>query len=81
MSVIEMEMYALAVIGLVTTVVSAFYYLRIVKIIYFDKPKSSFDESHDWFLKGSLILSSILILIYFIFPSILIKVVSSIIVH
>ena len=78
MSVIEAKMYALAVIGLVTTVVSAFYYLRIIKVIYFDRPKKAFDESYDWGLKGSLILSSILILIYFIYPSILTDIVSSI---
>ena len=78
MAVIEAKMYALAVIGLVTTVVSAFYYLRIIKVIYFDRPKKAFDESYDWGLKGSLILSSILILIYFIYPSILTDIVSSI---
>ena len=81
MSVIESEMYVLAIIGLTTTVVSAFYYLRIIKIIYFDKPKKPFDEIHDWGLKGSLILSSILILTYFVYPSILTKVVSAIIVY
>ena len=81
MAVIEVEMYSLAIIGLVTTVVSSFYYLRIIKIIYFDKPKKAFDPIYDWGLKASLILSSILILIYFIYPSILINVVSSIAVY
>ena len=81
MSVIEAKMYALAIIGLLTTVISAFYYLRIIKVIYFDKPKEPFDESYDWGLKGLLILSSVLILIYFIYPSILTNVVSSIIVY
>ncbi len=79
-AVIEAKMYALAVIGLVTTVISAFYYLRIIKIIYFDKPGQPFEENYDWGLKISLILSSILILIYFIYPSILTEVVSSIII-
>ena len=78
MSVIEANMYALAVIGLLTTVVSAFYYLRIIKVIYFDRPKKAFDDNYDWGLKGILILSSILILIYFIYPSALTDVVSSI---
>ena len=32
----EKEMYALAIIGLLTTVMSAFYYLKIIKTIYFD---------------------------------------------
>ena len=74
-------MYALAVICLVSTVISAFYYLRIIKIIYFDKPKKSFDKNYDWGLKSSLILSSLLILTYFIYPSILTDIVSSIVVY
>ena len=81
MAVIESGMYALAIIGLVTTVVSAFYYLRIIKVIYFDKPKKPFDENYDMGLKITLILSSILILIYFIYPSILVEMVSSIIIY
>ncbi len=81
MAVIESKMYALAIIGLVTTVVSAFYYLRIIKIIYFDKPKKPFEQSYDWGLKISLILSSVLILIYFIYPSILIDTISSILIY
>ena len=71
-------MYALAIIGLVTTVISAFYYLRIIKIIYFDKPQKPFEENYDWGLKTSLILSTTLILIYFTYPSVLIDVISAI---
>ena len=81
MAVIEVKMYTLAIIGLLTTVVSAFYYLRIIKVIYFDKPKKPFEESYDWGLKSSLILSSILILTYFIYPSVLIDTISSIIIY
>ena len=81
MAVIESEMYTLAIIGLVTTVISAFYYLRIIKVIYFDKPKKPFEENNDWGLKILLILSSVLILIYFIYPSILNDVVSTILIY
>ena len=81
MAVIEVKMYALAIIGLVTTVISAFYYLRIIKVIYFDKPTKPFEESYDWGLKISLILSSILILTYFIYPSILVDTISSILIY
>ena len=81
MAVIEVKMYMLAIIGLVTTVVSAFYYLRIIKIIYFDKPRKPFEKNYDWGLKISLILSSILILIYFIYPSALVNTVSSILIY
>ena len=78
MAVIEQNMYMLAIIGLLTTVVSAFYYLKIIKIIYFDKPKKSFDTNYDWGLKFTLVLSTILMLIYFVNPSILIDVISTI---
>ena len=37
----KQHVYALAIVGLITTVVSAFYYLRIIKIIYFDKSKKT----------------------------------------
>ncbi len=78
MAVIESEMYILAIIGLLTTVISAFYYLRIIKIIYFDKPKKPFELNYDWGLRISLILSSVLVLIYFIYPSLLVDLISSV---
>ena len=81
MAVIEAEMYTLAIIGFVTTVISAFYYIRIIKIIYFDKPKKPFDETYAWGLKSSLILSSILVLIYFIYPSYLTNAISTIFIN
>ena len=81
MSVIEAKMYTLAIIGLLSTVVSAFYYLRVIKIIYFDKPRKEFDECYDWGLKSILILSSVIILFYFVNPSILTNVISSIVIN
>ncbi len=78
MSVIEESMYFLAIIGLISTVVSAFYYLRIIKIIYFDAPKEKFDQVDYFGLKLSLALSTLLILLYFIYPSGLINLVSKI---
>tara|TARA_Y200000002_G_scaffold375621_1_gene378222 strand:+ start:485 stop:1903 length:1419 start_codon:yes stop_codon:yes gene_type:complete len=77
-SVIEQSMYFLAIIGLLSTVVAAFYYLRIIKIMYFDKEKEKYDTDHSLWLKLSLTASTLLILIYFIFPSQLIEVVSKI---
>jgi len=69
MSVIEKSMYLLAIIGLLSTVVAAFYYLRIIKIIYFDPQKEKYDTNHQIGLKISLFVSTIFILLYFIFPS------------
>ena len=77
-SVLEQSMYFLAIVGLLSTVVAAFYYLRIIKVMYFDKEKEKFDTDHSLWLKFSLTTSTLLILIYFIFPSQLIEVVSRI---
>ena len=77
-SVLEQSMYFLAIVGLLSTVVAAFYYLRIIKIMYFDKEKEKYDTDHSLWLKFSLMFSTLLILIYFIFPSELIEVVSRI---
>ena len=77
-SVIEQSMYFLAIVGLLATVVAAFYYLRIIKIMYFDKEKESYDKDHSLWLKFSLTFSTLIILLYFIFPSQLVDAVSNI---
>ena len=46
--------------------------------MYFDKEKEKYDTDHNLWLKLSLTASTLLILIYFIFPSQLIEVVSRI---
>ena len=77
-AVIERSMYFLAIIGLLSTVVAAFYYLRIIKIIYFDPSKEKYDSDHSIGLKLSLILSTLFILFYFIYPNSLIGIISKI---
>ena len=77
-SVLEQSMYFLAIVGLLSTVIAAFYYLRVIKIMYFDKEKEKYDSDHSLWLKFSLTVSTLLLLIYFIFPSQLIEVVSKI---
>ena len=78
MAVIESGMFTLAVIGLVTTVVSAFYYIRIIKIMYFDDPKKPFEELKDFGIYGSLIVSCIFLVSFFLYPSILNEIISNI---
>ena len=43
-SVLEQKMYTLAIIGLLTTVISAFYYLKVIKTIYFEDNFVVFDS-------------------------------------
>ena len=74
-AVIEQSMYFLAIVGLLSTVIAAFYYLRIIKIIYFDPEREKYDQDHSPWLKFSLSVSTILVLLYFISPSQLVEVV------
>jgi len=78
MSVVESQMYVLAVIGLVTTVISAFYYIRIIKVMYFDSPRKPFENYKDFGVHGSLILSCIFLISFFLYPSIFNEIISNI---
>ena len=71
MAVIENEMFILATIGLLTTVISAFYYLRIIKIIYFDESKFDLEETKSLGVNSSLTLCCLVLLTFFLYPSIL----------
>jgi NADH-quinone oxidoreductase subunit N len=64
---IEAQLYYVAVIGVIASVVGAFYYLRIVKIIYFDAPKGAF-ETMTPALKGVLAASSAAVLLFWLVP-------------
>ena len=78
MSVIESGMFTLAIIGLVTTVVSAFYYIRIVKVMYFDNPKKPFENFKDYGVYSSLIFSCIFLASFFLYPSIFDGIISKV---
>ncbi len=78
LAVIEKQMYFLAIIGLLSTVIAAFYYLRIIKIMYFDDAKQKYDVDHYLGLKLSLIVSTIIILLYFMHPGPLVEIINKI---
>ncbi len=76
-AVVEQEMYALAIIGLLTTVISAFYYLKIIKTIYFDDSVISFDNTKNKFAQLSIFISCSILLTFFLYPSVLSNVVDT----
>ena len=43
LAAVQAGLYTLAILGVLASVVGAYYYLRIVKIMYFDEPAESFD--------------------------------------
>jgi len=44
LAAIDAELYTLAIVGVLTSVIGAFYYLRIVKLMYFDEPAEPFER-------------------------------------
>ncbi len=43
LAAVQGGLWALAIIGVLTSVIGAYYYLRIVKVMYFDAPAEAFD--------------------------------------
>ena len=63
---IEQGYVILAVLGVLASVVAAFYYLRIIKVMFFDKPLDALD--HDMGIeKGVVLLGAVLFVTGFIF--------------
>ena len=70
-AVLEEQMYALAIIGLLTTVMSAFYYLKIIKTIYFDDSLITFDVTKSRSAQASVFASCTILITFFLYPSVL----------
>ena len=71
---IESNLLLLAIVGILASVIGAFYYLRIIKVIYFDESKNSFDGFSHRSLSLLTHPSAILILIFCLYPLPLIKI-------
>ncbi|KLK94936.1 NADH:ubiquinone oxidoreductase subunit N [Microvirga vignae] len=65
---INANLVALAIIGVVTSVIGAYYYLRIVKVMYFDEPAAAYDTMPAG-VKLVLALSSIFVVLFGIVPA------------
>ncbi len=76
-AVLEKQMYALAIIGLLTTVMSAFYYLKIIKTIYFDDSVITFEATKNRTAQASIFASCTILITFFLYPSVLNNLVNS----
>jgi len=65
---VDAELTWLAVLGVLFSVIGAFYYLRVVKLMYFDEPAESPVLTAGSDLKLALSLNGILILLLGIWP-------------
>ena len=66
---IEAELYGLAVIGVLTSVVAAYYYLRIIKLMYFDEPVEAFDRPIGREIGAVMFIAAVFVLGFILTPS------------
>jgi NADH-quinone oxidoreductase subunit N len=65
---IEAHLYTLAVIGVVTSVVGAFYYIRIVKVMYFDEPRGAFERAPPG-VEAVLFVTTVIVALFWLIPA------------
>jgi NADH-quinone oxidoreductase subunit N len=76
LAAIKAGLFTLAVVGVVTSVVGAYYYLAIVKIMYFEEPTKGFEPMPPE-LRTVLAVTGLFNLLFFIYPGPLIEAASA----
>lgn len=62
-------LYGLAVFGVVASVVAAYYYLRIIKVMFFDEPVEKFDSNAPFTRRAIIAISVVLVVLFVFAPS------------
>ncbi len=68
LAAIEVGLVWLAVIGVLTSVVGAYYYLRIVKLVYFDSAPEALDRGMEPELRGVIAVSALVTALFVVVP-------------
>jgi NADH-quinone oxidoreductase subunit N len=71
LAAVEAGLYSLAVIGVLTSVVGCYYYIRLIKIMYFDDVKEELDRKVGMEIGSVVAATAIVILFFFIYPSLI----------
>ena len=71
---VEAELYALAVIGVLASVVAAFYYLRVVKVMYFDDAAEPFERPIGGEMAAILAVTGVATLFFVVFAAPLVSI-------
>ena len=73
LAAIESKLYLLAIIGFVTSVIGAFYYLRVIKVMFFDKPAAPFEKPLGSVNAAVLAASSAFVIFFVVVPAPLVE--------
>ena len=69
LAAIQSGLYSLAVIGVLTSVVAAFYYLKIIKLMYFDEPQLGLERQVPRFSQAVLLICALVTVLFFLYPA------------
>ncbi len=69
LAAVDAGLYALAIIGVLASVVGAYYYMRIVKLMYFDEPAETFDRPIGRELGVILFGTTLFVTFFFAYPA------------
>ncbi len=58
---VQAGLFSLAVVGIVASVIGAYYYLRIIKTMYFDDPSTQFGAAHERVEGGLIALTAVFV--------------------
>ena len=73
LAAVEAKMFVLAAVGLLTSVVAAFYYIRIVRVAYFDEPGEALDRTLRPEVAWIAWAASALVILFFLGPGPVLK--------
>ena len=68
LAAIEAQLYTLAVVGVLSSVVAAFYYLRIIRVMYFEELGDPLDRPIGRDIGTILVATGLFVLLFFIYP-------------
>jgi NADH-quinone oxidoreductase subunit N len=69
LAAVDAKLYTLAVIGVLTSVVGSYYYVRIVKLMYFDSSSEIFDRPVDRDVGAILTGTALFVALFVLFPA------------
>jgi NADH-quinone oxidoreductase subunit N len=69
LAAVRAHMVPLAVIGVLTSVIACYYYLRIIKFMYFDDPAEAHEAPRDVGLNTVLALTCAAMLLFVFWPA------------
>jgi len=68
LAAVNAHLYGLAIVGVIASVVGAFYYLRVIKLMYFDEPAEPFEFLGDRVMSGLMFVAAVVTALFFVYP-------------